>query len=321
MLFGLFFRPCYAGNAVVSAGGDDWTMFLQSSDYLDVCYDCDVSLECRKKVLAEACYIWQTYQDSVSSFPSEEQGKRWTIICSLIKGLFYAVNGMPLCRLQEESNDLFLVHAAVGALPLCVESSTASYRAAHSVLGRILDCHSDHLTLPGPTFGRLPLHIAATNRNASIDPKNPPSKIDAPKDFNVQVLELILDRTPAAAVSIPDDTGLCPLHLACANGFSWVSGLDRLFLAGPGVSQSGGLPSLFVLMAEASKHGEEMEKVRQVRKTRKIGLRSLMRKRIIQRLRKTNKGTNTTEHIEAVDTIFQLLSADPSNIFGFVDIH
>jgi hypothetical protein len=346
------FSRLLAGNYAVVGCGDDplesqWLRFVSTPEFerlSDSVYDNDSEhLLCRDSwstALAEGCTLWKALvhdkvspeereeEEEVPSSADLEEAEIWDTVCFLIKGSFYVANGLPVCRLAQETNSQYILHAAVGALSRCAQEEGANLDALSAVFECVLELHFDQLSQSGPIIDRLPLHIAASNKGPLLQHStlNPPSKIDIrPKEFNVKVLEKILELSPTFAVSTPDAIGQYPLHLACANGFTWVSGLELLFRSGPEIGvEACSISSLLVRMAGVTATNETLNKSKS--KNHKIG--RWLRKRVLKKKKqlryyKTMTGNNTTpgpnKDIEAVETIYRLLAADPNTVLGMLN--
>ena len=268
--------------------------------------------------------------DDDSSHGSVSAEERWDFVCFLLQGTFSTLHSLPLQRLKQEPQDLFLLHAATNALPLCNkefggEQTTSNLRR---VFQRVLKLHGNQLALPGPVLNRLPLHLAVCNKGSSSDAvkdnDDPPSRIDAPNTtpFRDEILETIVRESPAFAVSTPDASGKYPFHLACASGFSWVSGLELLYTAAPEVIPlfGDGVSSIFVLMSESAIGGGG-DKAKKAKSTphskKKQHLVKWMRRKVWKNKtsydrKQQRQMAKKAQDLEAVNTIFELLSTDPS---------
>ena len=138
----------------------------------------------------------------------------WETVCKLVKANYYLQNKVPLDRIQTESFDAYVLHAAVGI-------TNVKTHLLCPVIEHLLRFYACQLHVKEPLHGRLPLHVAAVT----------PYKAD-----RVEILLGLLDANRDAA-SVMDDHGIYPLHLACQAKYPWKSGLEQLYKAAPHVGE------------------------------------------------------------------------------------
>ena len=332
------------GSCCIEPIDNLWSDFLASPDFKAVMEgfesardegdhdnDGDDDLSQWIEVLDEACYIWKVLvhddddddddDDSVSlsDQADKEDGDEmklelWKTICFLMKGVFYLANNVSLSQLANEPTHQFLLHAATGSLPLCSKNDDDSEK--HLIIfERALKLHKDQLSIAGPVLNRLPLHIAAANKCSPVNLSDLPSRVlpSADRNLNVEIMSTVLTQSPPSAASVADAQGNYPIHLACANGYSWIGGLENLYSAAPDVAKAGNLPCLFVLMAQNTKQEDS-------HKMKKGGAPKWMRSsRTWLRSRKHKvKHPTRNEDMQELNTVFQLFQSDPEIVLSAV---
>ena len=225
----------------------------------------------------------------------------WKILCFLLKGTFYLINGIPLKALNEETSNQFLLHAAAAILPVCQKTNRAKSAILRFVWDRILHLHGEQISQEGPFLRRFPLHIAvATSIRATAERPSPVDPAKADTNLQLGIFKSIMDRSPTWIASVQDASGNYPFHLACASGYSWSEGLETLFRAAPVVAHC----SCTLLL---------MGKPNQSKKKRRNGFKWFQTKSC--KAKKQHLDAPTAEEIDALNTVFQLLQTDPSIAF------
>ena len=154
----------------------------------------------------------------------------WRTLCFLMKGTYYVENGIALSRLHDENYDDFVLHAAIGSLPLTDTDDNRScfapdtWRHAELVFGNVLKFYgSKQLDQVGPVKDRLPLHVAAANcgqfcRGIRRLTLTGGILEENRRHINDTMFDRVLAVSHPTALECCDADQLKPFQLACLNG-------------------------------------------------------------------------------------------------------
>ena len=158
----------------------------------------------------------------LSAFPNlspEEIQERWDKILFLLKCAYAIQELLPLPVLSEAPNGA--LHAVLGLVRPKRKGNSSEAVSISLIVQRLIHDHPVELYRLQESTGRLPLHVVCA----------------APCNKLRQSLVCAVLHANPDAVTLRDDQGIYPLHLACQAGYPFEPTLELLWATAPYVSE------------------------------------------------------------------------------------
>jgi hypothetical protein len=192
------------------------------------------------------------YDESMENHNSfhEVYQNMWETSCRLLKGAYYAQEGMDLNRLHHETYHDYAIHAAVG-LTSFQRPSGSPWLLLNGLIERLVQHYPLELQKVDPQTGRLPLHVvlAATKYRPDRLPILETLLAVYPKAAAIPtVTAVVLNNscddgktndgrgTNRSSSSSSSSAGIYPLQLACQSGYPWKGACQDLYKAAPHIA-------------------------------------------------------------------------------------